>query len=196
MRSISMKAAVAVLTLALATSALAQQPAPAPTPAPATPPAEPPPGQRQSLLPPGMMIGPGMMRGGIIQRLCDPRGLGLQGWRIARLERVLNLTDEQKKKLEDLATASAKAVDQFVADCPRDDLPLTPTGRLEMLEARLTAALEGLRTVRSSFDAFYDSLNDEQKARLTPTADGRGWRFDRDGDRDRDRDRRRGRGRD
>jgi hypothetical protein len=195
MRSIPVKAALAALALALATPALAQ--APAPAPAPATPPADDPgAGQRDRLLPPGMVIAPGMMRGGIVERLCDPRGVGLQGWRIARLERALTLTDEQKKKLEDLATASAKAVDQFVANCPRDNLPLTPTGRFEVLEARLSAALEGVRTLRGPFDAFYASLTDEQKARLTPDAEGRRWRFDRDGDRDRDRGRDRRRGRD
>lgn len=135
-------------------------------------------GQEPVLLPPGMMMGPGgMMRRRNMMRMCDPRGFGLAGWRVERLERTLELNDEQRSKLDDVIAASAKAIEQLLANCPRE-LPLTPTGRLEMTEARLSAMLESVRMLRAAFEPFYAALTDEQKARMTADAEGRGWRFE------------------
>jgi hypothetical protein len=44
---------------------------------------------------------------------------------------------------------------------------VTPTGRLAAAEKRLAAMLDAVRTVRPALDTYYNSLNDEQKARLT-----------------------------
>jgi hypothetical protein len=88
----------------------------------------------------------------------------------------LSLTDEQKTKLEDFKAASAKALDDLVKSCPKD-VPLTPTGRLEMMEKRYTALLDATKALRAAFDPLYASLTDEQKARLTADQRGRGWRW-------------------
>lgn len=164
-------AALAVVLLA-ASPISAQQPTPPP---PAERQGE---GQEPVLLPPGMMMGPGgMMRRRNMMRMCDPRGFGLAGWRVERLERTLELNDEQRSKLDGVIAASAKAIEQLLANCPRE-LPLTPTGRLEMTEARLSAMLESVRMLRAAFEPFYAALTDEQKARMTADAEGRGWRFE------------------
>ena len=59
----------------------------------------------------------------------------------------------------------AKAIDVLKAACP-SDLPSTPTGRIEAMHVRLSAMLEGVRTVRAPLAKLYELLNDEQKARL------------------------------
>ncbi len=87
------------------------------------------------------------------------------------------LTEEQAKKLEDFKTASAKALETIVAACPGEP-PLTPTGRLEMMEKRLASLLDAVKTLRGAFDPFYASLTDEQKAKLTADERGRRWRWE------------------
>jgi LTXXQ motif family protein len=129
------------------------------------------------LMPKGMMMGPGPIRAEALAALCDPRNAGFAGWRIDRFEQALTVTEEQAKKLEDFKTASAKALETIVAACPGEP-PLTPTGRLEMMEKRLASLLEAVKTLRGAFDPFYASLTDEQKAKLTADERGRGWRWE------------------
>jgi hypothetical protein len=134
------------------------------------------PDQKRSLMPKGMMMGPQAINEDALGRLCDPRTAGFTGWRVAQFERQLSLTDEQKTRLEDFKAASAKALDDLVTSCPKE-VPLTPSGRLEMMEKRYTALLEATKALRTAFDPFYASLTDEQKARITADERGRGWRW-------------------
>ena len=53
----------------------------------------------------------------------------------------------------------------MAAACPRE-FPASATGRLETMEKRLEAMLTAIKIVRPAFDAFYATLNDEQKARI------------------------------
>ena len=43
---------------------------------------------------------------------------------------------------------------------------MTPTGRVALMEDRLSAMLKALDTVQSVLVKFYDLLSDEQKARF------------------------------
>jgi hypothetical protein len=52
-----------------------------------------------------------------------------------------------------LKAASTKAAETIAAACPRE-LPNSPVGRLEVMEKRLAAMLEGVKTVRPAFEAF------------------------------------------
>ena len=118
---------------------------------------------------PGMMMGPGMMgwgggRGGM-GAVCDPRGAGLAEWRMERIERLINPTEAQRVALNNLRTASSKAAEIVVAACPRE-FPANAPARLELMEKRLDAMQQAIKTVRPAFDAFYATLNDEQKARI------------------------------
>jgi hypothetical protein len=45
-------------------------------------------------------------------------------------------------------------------------LPLTAPARLDAIVKRLTAMLQGVKTVRASLGDFYNSLDDEQKAQF------------------------------
>ncbi len=126
------------------------------------------PGSGFGMMGPGMMGWPSMGRG-----LCDPHAAGLAEWHFEAIERSVRPTDAQRPLLDQLKAASAKARDTIAAACPRE-LPDSPVGRLDLMEKRLTAMLDGIKTVRPAFEAFYASLSDEQKARLT-SAGPRQW---------------------
>lgn len=128
---------------------------------------------------PGMMMGPGMMgwgeSGADRGAMCDPRAAGLAEWRMQRIERQIKLTDAQKTALEQLRAASTKAAETISTACPRD-LPAGASARMEVMEKRLEAMLAAIKTVRPAFDAFYATLDDEQKARLNRGGPRRwGW---------------------
>jgi LTXXQ motif family protein len=121
----------------------------------------------------GMMMGPGMMGMGGMVGMCDPRGAGLAEWRVERIERLVSPNDAQRAALDNLRNASTKAAQIVAAACPRE-FPASATGRLELMEKRLDAMQQAIRTVRPAFDAFYATLNDEQKARVN-TSGPRHW---------------------
>ena len=125
----------------------------------------------------GMMMGPGMMGwgGGMggMGAVCDPRGAGLAEWRMERIERLIAPNEAQRTALNDLRTASTKAAEIIAAACPRE-FPASATARLELMEKRLDAMQQAIKTVRPAFDAFYATLNDEQKARVN-TGGPRRW---------------------
>ena len=98
-------------------------------------------------------------------RMCE-RGGRFSERMIERIERATQPTAEQKPKFDALKEASTKAAGIVKAACPTEP-SFTPTGRLAAAEKRLTAMLEAVRTVRPAMDAYYGSLTDEQKARLT-----------------------------
>ncbi len=76
-----------------------------------------------------------------------------------------------------LKTASLKAAETIASACPRD-LPTTPTARLELMEKRLDVMLQGVKTVRPAFEAFYTTLTDDQKRALNRVGPRRwGWRW-------------------
>ena len=61
--------------------------------------------------------------------------------------------------------ASVKAGEDLKVSCPAYQM-LTPTGRVEAMEKRLDATLGAVKTVQPALAKFYNSLNDEQKARF------------------------------
>jgi hypothetical protein len=126
---------------------------------------------------PGAMMGPGMMNWRIMGRaICDPHADGLAEWRFETIERAIRPTEAQRLALAELKTASAKAAEIVATACPRE-LPQSSPARLEVMEKRLDAMLQAVKTVRPAFDALYTSLNDEQKARLDSAGPRRwGWR--------------------
>jgi hypothetical protein len=82
-------------------------------------------------------------------------------------------TDVQRAALDELKAESAKAINLLKGACP-NDLPSIPTGRLAAMQTRLETMLAAVKAVRPALDRFYQSLNDEQKARfnaIAPTQD-------------------------
>ena len=81
-----------------------------------------------------------------------------------RLAKRLNLTDPQKAALKDLtdasASADASAKTSLCADQP--DLSTTPS-RMAFAEKMAETRLAGLKGVEPKLQAFYDSLDANQK---------------------------------
>ena len=84
---------------------------------------------------------------------------------IDRIESTLRLSDDQDAALKDLNDASTRAADIMKANC-RPDQTVTPTGRVALMEDRLSAMLKALDAVQSVLVKFYDLLGNEQKARF------------------------------
>src|SRR5207247_10508908 len=97
--------------------------------------------------------------------LCSGQTAGLTDWPIERIAQTVEPNDAQRAVLDELKDATARALDILKAACPTA-LPSTPTGRIEAMRQRLDAMLQAVRTVRPVGEKFYQSLNDEQKARF------------------------------
>jgi hypothetical protein len=96
---------------------------------------------------------------------CAEQAKGVTAWPFARIEQAVRPINNQKELLAELKKAAAEAAAQFREACP-DAVPLTPSGRLEAMTLRLHATLAGIKIVRPALAAFYESLEDEQKARF------------------------------
>lgn len=81
----------------------------------------------------------------------------------------IDLTDEQRAALDDLASASAKAAQIVKDSCPKD-VALTAPARIAAMQTRIEAMISAVQTVEPALDKFYGLLNDEQKARLNALA--------------------------
>jgi hypothetical protein len=97
--------------------------------------------------------------------LCNGPTAGLTDWPIERIAQTVEPDDAQRAILDELRDATAKALGILKGACPTA-LPSTPTGRIEAMRQRLEAMLAAVRTVRPVVEKFYQSLNDEQKARF------------------------------
>src|SRR6266496_74532 len=97
--------------------------------------------------------------------LCSGQTAGLTDWPIERIAQPVEPNDTQRAVLDELKDATARALDILKAACPTA-LPSTPTGRIEAMRQRLDAMLKAVRTVKPVVEKFYQSLNDEQKARF------------------------------
>ena len=123
-----------------------------------------------------MMMGPGMMSGRGMRTMCSPRAAGFAEWRLDRLERLIQPTADQKTKLEELRKSTAAAAEAMAAACPKEP-PATPIAHLDFMEKRAEAMHASIKSVRPAFEAFFGSLTDEQKAKLTSGRRQRGWHF-------------------
>jgi hypothetical protein len=97
--------------------------------------------------------------------VCSAQAAGLTDWPAEQIAQTVQADDAQRAALDALKAATAKALDILRSACPRE-LPSTPTGRLAAMRQRLEAMLQAIQTIRPALDAFYQSLNDEQKARF------------------------------
>lgn len=102
-----------------------------------------------------------------VRQLCEDPGSGVTAWPFAEITKAVSPTPDQQALLDELKDAAKKAADVFKASCPSANAyPRTPPGRLRAMMARLLATLQAVQTVRPPLEKFYDSLNDEQKARF------------------------------
>jgi hypothetical protein len=97
--------------------------------------------------------------------LCNGQTAGLTDWPIERIAQTVGPDQTQRAALDELKGATAKALDVLEAACPTE-LSSTPTGRIQAMGLRLDAMLQAVRFLRPAIEKFYQSLNDEQKARF------------------------------
>ncbi len=100
-----------------------------------------------------------------LAQLCGGEAASLVHFPFDKIEQRVAPTDAQRASFEALKSAAAKAADKLKASCPSEPA-LGPLGRLDTAEQRLDAMLEAVGTVRAPLIKFYDSLDDQQKARL------------------------------
>jgi hypothetical protein len=100
-----------------------------------------------------------------LRQLCGDPDKGVTAWPIAEITRAVRPTPEQRALLDELKAAAAKAADVFKESCA-DSYAMTPTGRLRAMTNRIGATLNAVKIVRPALEQFYNSLNDEQKARF------------------------------
>jgi hypothetical protein len=84
---------------------------------------------------------------------------------ISRISSTIQPTDAQRAALDDLHTAAQRAFDYIDKACAKTP-PQTPTARLDAMEDRIWAARQALLVTRAPLTKLYESLSDEQKARL------------------------------
>jgi hypothetical protein len=103
-------------------------------------------------------------RSGGVGDVCrvDP---GLTRWPVDEIAQVVEPSPDQQHLLDALKAASERAAQVLQSACPTRP-PSTPLGRLDAMGKRLDAMLQALDVVRPALAKFYDSLNDEQKARF------------------------------
>jgi hypothetical protein len=126
---------------------------------------------------PGVMTGLGTMGPRGYRRLCTPRSVGLYEWQLRWVERIVRPTEAQRAALNDLQAASGKALATMATAC-KGETPETTKAQLAMMDARLDVMSEAVKTLRPAFDAFYASLDSEQRRRLDVFGPARrGWRW-------------------
>ena len=104
-----------------------------------------------------------------LARMCGEDARDIAGLPIDQVQQALQLNDDQRAALDDLANASVKAAQNIRAACPTQ-ISLTAPGRLAAMQQRIEAMISAVDTVQPPLQRFYDLLNDEQRARLNAIA--------------------------
>ncbi len=97
--------------------------------------------------------------------MCGEDSRDIAGLPIDQIQQAIAPDDAQRAALDDLANASLKAAQDIKAACPKE-AALTAPDRLAAMQRRIEAMIAAVGTVQSPLQKFYDSLSDEQKARL------------------------------
>jgi hypothetical protein len=100
-----------------------------------------------------------------LTQMCGERAAGIGSLPTERIERAVRPTEAQRIALKELQDAMSEASNVLKSDCPTYR-PLTPIGRLEAMEGRLSAMLRAVTTVEPALEKFYGALSDEQKERF------------------------------
>jgi hypothetical protein len=97
--------------------------------------------------------------------MCGGDSRDIAGLPIDQIQQAIAPDDAQRAALDDLANASLKAAQDIKAACPKE-AALTAPDRLAAMQGRIEAMIAAVGTVQTPLQKFYDSLSDEQKARL------------------------------
>jgi hypothetical protein len=101
--------------------------------------------------------------------MCGEDSHDIAGLPTDRIRDTLQLNDEQRAALDELAAAMEKAAQAIRNSCP-GDIALTAPSRLATMQSRIAAMRTGVTAVQPSLDRFYALLSDEQKAKYNGMA--------------------------
>ena len=100
-----------------------------------------------------------------LSQMCGDDSREVAGWPIDRIAQSVSPTTEQGASLDKFANATIEAAQAIKAACPTN-IVFTPTGRLDAMQKRIEGMAHGVDIVAPPLDRFYNTLTDEQKARL------------------------------
>jgi LTXXQ motif family protein len=100
-----------------------------------------------------------------VVRMCSEQAQELTDWPIERIAQTVQPAPSQRDALDTFRRSASEAFDTLRAGCPAD-ASRTPTERLDVMRRALETMLRAVNIVRPALDAFYGSLDDEQKAQL------------------------------
>ncbi len=111
-------------------------------------------------------------RGGLmpLRLVCSDRGQTRIENGLTRIAERIDLTSEQVAALDDFKTSALSAQAAFNEVCadfrPGKDADLID--RMKSRQAAIAAQLVGIQSVMPTFEVFFDSLSEQQKAQLRP----------------------------
>jgi hypothetical protein len=103
---------------------------------------------------------------------CSGFAPGVDALPMNRIESTLKPEGHQRAAFDDLKMASNKADAILKSACP-SEAALTPIGRLDTLQKRLTAMIDAVDTVKAPLTAFSDVLSDQQRHELDAMGGGK-----------------------
>jgi hypothetical protein len=96
---------------------------------------------------------------------CTGQAMELKRIPFDLVSRTVQANDAQRNALEQVHSAANDAAETLSAACPKD-IPAELGQRLDQLGRALDAIAASLAALRPALATFYDTLDDEQKARL------------------------------
>ena len=104
--------------------------------------------------------------------VCGDEASELAKLPIDEIRQTMRTSEEQRAALDDLANASLEAAQAIRAACPTE-VASTPSDRLAAMQQRLEAMKSAIARIRTPFEKFYESLDDDQKGELAALNDQR-----------------------
>jgi LTXXQ motif family protein len=96
---------------------------------------------------------------------CKDGKAGVTGLTLERIEAIVQPTQAQEAALAPLRDAIEKSEQRLNAVCAAAT-PQTPVGRLDAMQQRIETLLAAANDIRPALEAFYASLDSEQKAKF------------------------------
>jgi len=108
-----------------------------------------------------------------LNQSCGEDSKEVANWPIDRIEQVVTPTADQRALIDDFSNASLRAAQAIKEACPTT-ISFVPTGRMDAMQKRIAGMVQAIDIVRPPLDKFYNSLTEEQKARLDAASDQTG----------------------
>lgn len=133
-------------------------------------------GQHQQMGKRGQMMGQRGQNGGFLRLTCADDGAARLETGLGKFSDKITLTDEQAPLFEDFKSAALTAQTSFADTCvvPLSGDDADVVDRMKNRQANMAAHLTAVEEFLPEFEAFFDSLTDEQKAELKPAQRGKG----------------------